>query len=825
MRRNFFVLIFSLILTITAQAQTVDPVLLLGPVDWSGRTDWNKTDHGTALKNNFVRQLTKQGLPSAAQTHEFFGQTVSWREQAGGLPGRVLGQDGIVVLSWNMETDRFMKGTLKTGWTGAVDLYLNGTKVSGSGKEGFKLTTPTGSHHLLLLMDTGQEAEGNFELNYTSDHGEARFHTASQRRVSDRLLYHTPTISNLDVSPDGRWYSIAVRGRDSANDRWQTRTAILSAAGQVHRQWLGDAPRGIQWRPDSKAIAYRTGKNIWLEDIASGTVVPLLEGVEGLGPFRWSPNGKTLFVHLTHEGEKPKKGIKRYRALEDRWSGWRDQRQIYAVDVESGLMRQLTEGEEAHNLTDISEDGRYLLINRSVVDYSQPPHTKDQLLRLDLNTMEMKSFGDFWALGTARFAPEGQIYLTGGPELRGNQGKNLPAGVVPNNYDSQLYLFNPDTQAITPLSKDFKPSIGSMRRTSNGDLVLTVTERDTSPLYLFQYASRNFKALASAGENVGTFAVTQTSSPTVYWTVQSAVVPQKLFRAVLPGGSPELVMDPSEGAYDQVKLGEVKTWTFTNRHGEEIDGRIHTPPDFDPAKKYPLIVYYYGGTVPVGRSFTGRYPFNLWNAQGYVIYVVQPAGTIGYGQAFSAKHVNAWGLETAEDIIEGVKAFTAAHDYVDAAKIGCIGASYGGFMTMYLQTRTDLFATAISHAGISSLTGYWGKGWWGYAYSGIASRNSFPWNNPELYTEQSPVFAADKIQTPLLLLTGDADTNVPPEQSHTMYTALKLLGKEVELITVEGEDHWILEHDKRLVWWDTILAWFDKHLKDQPEWWQTLYPE
>jgi Dipeptidyl aminopeptidases/acylaminoacyl-peptidases len=126
---------------------------------------------------------------------------------------------------------------------------------------------------------------------------------------------------------------------------------------------------------------------------------------------------------------------------------------------------------------------------------------------------------------------------------------------------------------------------------------------------------------------------------------------------------------------------------------------FYLPPNFDPTKKYPMIVYYYGGTMPTSRTFEGPYPGHVFASQGYVVYVVQPSGATGFGQKFSALHVNAWGKRTAEDIIEGTKQFVKEHPYVNDKKIGCIGASYGGFMTMYLQTQTDMFAAAVSHAG------------------------------------------------------------------------------------------------------------------------------
>jgi dipeptidyl aminopeptidase/acylaminoacyl peptidase len=210
---------------------------------------------------------------------------------------------------------------------------------------------------------------------------------------------------------------------------------------------------------------------------------------------------------------------------------------------------------------------------------------------------------------------------------------------------------------------------------------------------------------------------------------------------------------------------------------------------------------------------------------GYIVYILQPSGATGFGQEFSARHVNTWGKQTAEEIIEGTKQFCREHTFVNDKKVGCMGASYGGFMTMYLQTKTDLFAAAMSHAGISDITSYWGEGYWGYSYSALASANSYPWNARDIYVNQSPLFSADKVNTPILFLHGSADTNVPVGESIQMFTALKLLGKETALIQIEGENHHILHYDKRIKWNNSIYAWFAKWLKDQPEWWDALYPK
>jgi dipeptidyl aminopeptidase/acylaminoacyl peptidase len=238
-----------------------------------------------------------------------------------------------------------------------------------------------------------------------------------------------------------------------------------------------------------------------------------------------------------------------------------------------------------------------------------------------------------------------------------------------------------------------------------------------------------------------------------------------------------------------------------------------------------MIVNYYGGCSPTSRYFESRYPAQYWNSLGYVVYVIQPSGATGFGQEWASRHVNTAGRGPADDIIEGTRKLCATHPFINARKIGCIGASYGGFMTMYLQTVTDIFACAVSHAGISNHTSYWGEGYWGYNYSEVSMANSYPWSHRQLFVDQSPLFNADKIHTPLLLLHGTGDTNVPLVESLQMFTALKLLGREVALVEVEGENHHILDYDKREKWVATQMAWFAKWLQDDPTWWEALYPK
>ena len=298
----------------------------------------------------------------------------------------------------------------------------------------------------------------------------------------------------------------------------------------------------------------------------------------------------------------------------------------------------------------------------------------------------------------------------------------------------------------------------------------------------------------------------------------------EIYAVALDGSATQLTQENKE-IYDQLEMGKVEGHWMKTTDGKDMLTWVIYPPQFDPNKKYPMIVYYYGGTTPTTRGISNPYCAQLFASRDYVVYVIQPSGTIGFGQEFSARHVNAWGKRTADDIIEGTKQFCKEHPFVDEKKIGCLGASYGGFMTQYLQTQTDIFAAAVSHAGISDVTSYWGEGYWGYSYNAIAAADSYPWKDPDLFTKQGSLFNADKINTPLLLLHGTVDTNVPIGESIQLFNALKILGKTVEFVTVDGENHFISDYDKRIKWHNSIMAWFARWLQDQPEWWKEMYPE
>ena len=545
------------------------------------------------------------------------------------------------------------------------------------------------------------------------------------------------------------------------------------------------------------------------------------------GSYRWTPDGAAIIYTVSAKPEKDERGVKRMLGLADRLPSYRTHAHLYQVTLETGLRRQLTAGALGTSLQDIHPDSSKLLFSRERHGLKERPFAKTELYELDLASLQATLLLASKSLGRAEYDPRGgdRILISGSLSTLFEQENSAPEGYIPNDYDSQLFLLDRQGK-LDPLTREFAPAVERADwSAADGKIYILCTKEAGASIYRLDPESRRFEELDVGLETVTGMSLAE-GAPRLVANGSSAARPPRLMALEL-GDSPTagLLLYPGEKTWNRIAFGDVGIYRFESAGGDTIDGFVRYPPGFDPTAKYPLIVYYYAGTSPSQKEFGGRYPLDLWAAHGFVVYALNPSGATGYGQAFSDRHVNNWGKTVAGEIIEGTEKFLADHPFIDPERVGCIGASYGGFMTMLLLTRTDRFAGGIAHAGISSLSSYWGEGFWGYTYSAVATAGSYPWNEPGLYVEQSPLFHADRIHTPLLLLHGDADTNVPIGESEQLYTALRVLGREVEFLKFSGQNHHILTYPIRKLWMKSILAWFDWRLKGQREWWDELYPD
>lgn len=748
-----------------------------------------------------------------------------------------------------VDADRWLKASLELSSAQMLVVYLDGKTLKSKetaddkdddpGKISCKLTLEKGKH--LILIKTLKTAENNADwkikaeltLDESFPLSSITLSTSPTRSMTIQHLLNGKFINDASISPDGDLILLKYAQTTPPDGSQKTWAEVIGAEnGQLVQSFRETDIQSLKWLPVGKAISYETsekdkGSSLWVFNFTDMSINKIMENVKDFGAYTWSDDASFIIYSVSEEADDNNEDLKLFEGMPDRWPWWRSRSFLYRLDAASGVSEQLTYGHLSTNLMDIRNDGKKILFSQDIPDFTERPYSKQYLMEMDLETFAIDTIWENKFGGNCQYAPDGEhLLVTGSPELFGNIGTNVTGNVIPNDYDNQAYLYDMATGEADPITFNFNPSIEDAvwSKYDENKIYFLALDRTYKKIFTFDLNTNYFEEINTGIDVINGMSLAD-NAPLGVFTGSGISTPKYAVSVNLSDGEIKTIANPRAETYKDVVFGKTDEWNFSNKNGVQIEGRIYYPPNFDKDKKYPLIVYYYAGTSPTERSFGGRYPMNIFAAQGYVVYNLQPSGATGYGQDFSAAHVNNWGITVADEIIDGTKRFLDDHPFINAEKVGCIGASYGGFMTMLLQTRTDIFAAAISHAGISSIASYWGEGYWGYLYSSVASANSFPWNNKKLYIEQSALFNADKINTPFLLLHGDADTNVPPGESIQLYTALKLLGKPVELIEIKGQNHHIVNYKKRIEWQNTIFAWFDKWLKDQPEWWNELYPK
>ncbi len=538
------------------------------------------------------------------------------------------------------------------------------------------------------------------------------------------------------------------------------------------------------------------------------------------------PGEKEMIVNKTIEGPKEDAQVHQVLEPDDRQPGWRNRNNVQLLDVTTGQLTRLTVGHHNSYAT-LSRDNRQVLISTTEDCLTEWPFSFRNVYLYNRDTQQIDTLVSHSGfLGSVAFMPDGKsVVFSGSPEAFGGIGKNDPTGKTASLIQTELFIMDLATKQVKSLTYDFNPNVSSFQISSVDNCIYALCEnRDRHDIFRIDPKTEKITQLKLTECYVKSFSLSENKAMLSY-TGQSDSNADRVYTVDLKNGKETLIRDYNVQRMGDIALGKCEDWYFKSSRGDSICGRYYLPANFDANKKYPMLVYYYGGCSPTGRYLESYYNFHGWAAMSYVVYVIQPSGCTGFGQEFAARHVNTYGEGTAEDIIEGTLQFCREHPFVNKDKIGCLGASYGGFMTQYLMTKTDIFAASMSHAGISNPTSYWGYGYWGYSYSAISAANSYPWNNEKLLSGQAPLFNADKVHTPILFLHGAADTNVPINESIQMFTALKILGRECAFVTVEGQDHHITDYEKQIKWVNTYYAWFAKWLQDDPTWWNTLYPE
>jgi dipeptidyl aminopeptidase/acylaminoacyl peptidase len=566
----------------------------------------------------------------------------------------------------------------------------------------------------------------------------------------------------------------------------------------------------IAWSPDSQKIAFlsdaaKRGQLQLYVTNAAGGAAKILTNVKGfLATPRWSPDGKTIAVLFTENATRPSGPL----VAETPQTGEiRDaffEQRLAIVDLPTGKFTQITPADTYIYEYDWSPDGKHFVVT-SALGNGDNNWWIAELSILDVTTGLLKSiYKPKLQIANPVWSPDAkQIAFIEG--LMSDEG--LTGG--------DIHLINSTGGDAKNLTKDRKASAAWLGWLPDKKILFSEFVGGSSAISALDPATGKIEQRWSAE---GAF-----SSGGIFGFLLSPSRDGKIIAGIFRSYSrpPEVALIGPESATPtpvtsrnailKPAWGEAKSITWKN-NGYEIQGWLLYPRDFDPARKYPLVVHIHGGPSYISLSrWPSNHDFSSGLAgMGYFVLFPNPRGSFGQGEAFTQANVKDFGYGDFKDIMAGAdEALKIAP--IDPNRLGIAGWSYGGYMTMWAVTQTNRFKVAMAGAGLSNWQSYYGQNLidqWMIPFFGKSV-----YDDPEIYARSSPITFIKKVKTPTLILVGDSDGEVPSPQSYEFWHALKTLGVETQFIVYEREGHLFAnpKHQRDVI--ARTLAWFDAHLR------------
>jgi dipeptidyl aminopeptidase/acylaminoacyl peptidase len=359
---------------------------------------------------------------------------------------------------------------------------------------------------------------------------------------------------------------------------------------------------------------------------------------------------------------------------------------------------------------------------------------------------------------------------------------------------------------------DEDPSIVAWKR---GGLYFAASERTWSHLYRLDPATKAIAKLAPASESVdSSFSMSQDGSTVAFLHADAKSMAEVFVAPATMTGSKKLTELNAQTASWITSTLEIVSWK--SQDGTTIEGVLHKPIDFNPARKYPLLIVIHGGPTGVSRAvpFTSAtYPIDVWVPRGVLVLEPNYRGSAGYGEKFRALNVRNLGIGDAWDVLSGIDALIAK-GLVDPARVGTMGWSQGGYISAFLATHDSTRFKAISvGAGISDWTTY-------YVNTDIHPftrqyLKSTPWDDPEIYAKTSPITYIKQAKTPTLIQHGATDQRVPLPNAFELYQGLQDQHVPVKLIVYRGfggVGHGPSKPKSHRATMDHNIEWFDQYM-------------
>jgi dipeptidyl aminopeptidase/acylaminoacyl peptidase len=677
-------------------------------------------------------------------------------------------------------------------------------------------------------------------------------------------------IGGPSISPDGKWVLFAAVDVDLKENKRTSHLWVVATAGGPARQ-LPATPAGESgghWAPDGKSYLYLSaaegGTQVWVRgfDSASGTPSVAATKITSISTEAdgaiWSPDGKNIvFISEVFPGcmddacnkfseeERAKSKVKAmvfehllFRHWNHYTSGKRSH--LFVVSAEGGVAKDLTPGDHdvppfslgGQDPYAISPDGKEVAFT-SNWDEVGATSTNNDIFVVPITGGEPKK------LSTSPGGDSTPLYSPDGKWLAWRMQKR--AGYESDRF--RLVVYDRGSGQITNLTEGFDQWVESYAWSPDSKFVYFTSEKEgASPIYRLNLP------VALAGNKptgTGVRAIEQilggtndepnisSDGKTLVFTQLSVGAPSEVYKIALEGGT-QNVTDAKSGpsnrmAYKsnyvaeelshlndatlaKVDMQPLESFWFAGSGGTKVQGFLVKPPRFNKDAKYPVKFLIHGGPQGQwGDEWSYRWNEELFAADGYVVIMVNPRGSTGYGQEFVDGVNKDWGGKPYIDLMNGLDYAEKTYPFIDKDRECALGASYGGYMIDWILGHTNRFKCLVSHDGMFNTESAYGSTeelWFPeWEFGGT------PWNNREGYRKWSPHLFAAQFKTPTLVVHGQLDYRLDVSEGFQLFTTLQRLNIPSKMLYFPDEGHWVLKPQNSELWYKTVNGWVDGYLK------------
>jgi dipeptidyl aminopeptidase/acylaminoacyl peptidase len=630
--------------------------------------------------------------------------------------------------------------------------------------------------------------------------GLACLNLSGQRRgmtAEDYLAFETA--NDPQISPDGKSVAYTVSTIDQKANRRKSGIFIAAIDGsRLPMPFTGESVSSSspRWSPDGKYLAFLSAREggktqVWLLSTNGGEARRLTNLDDGISNIEWSPDS-TRIVGLTRTGPPPSKSsdVRHYTHISYKFNdtGWFDDKRshVVVVDAKTGDAKQITDGND-WNDTD--------------------PHWSPDSTRIafvsDRTGREFDGSHntDVWvmsATGGARAAIAGSLTKISdhaGPDRSPRwspDGRKIAfLGSADEEDAAQIYVASADGgKPSIAVAKNFDQVVGEMQWAEHGTAIYFGSGvKGETHLFRLDAATGAIVQLTNGARSVHAMAINERSGKMVYLANDFENLDDLYVRDFTPPkGSPPLrpLTHLNTELWSKLDLAKVERIPYKAADGLPIDGFLVKPVGWQAGKKYPMVVSIHGG--PAGMYGVDWYQeFQVYAARGWAVFFCNPRGSTGYGQAFQRGVAHEWGGKAYTDIMTGVEETLKRNPWIDRDRLGVTGGSYGGFMTNWIVTQTNLFKAAVTLRGISNFVSDDGTRDGAYGHERDFGGDIF--HNYDEYWKYSPLRLAANVKTPTLVLHSDNDFRVPIEQGEQWFRALQHYHVTSEIVMFPRENH------------------------------------